>query len=188
MEFVRSAAVYERTGDAVICHEGSRESVISALSSFHYEEQENILPERSARRLSAEFEEKLVCHVLKRGITRLLLPSPVRYAISAVKSVKYIIPGIRSLLSGKLEVSVPDALTVGISIVRGNYDTAGDIVLVPVTEKIELLVREKGSKEIKRHAVTDIIRSATVDVLDPHEREIFVTFLWRTDLAGNRVA
>ena len=35
LEFVRSAAVYERTGDAVICHEGSRESVISALSSFH---------------------------------------------------------------------------------------------------------------------------------------------------------
>lgn len=151
LEFVRSAALYERTGDAVICHEGSRESVISALSSFHYEEQEDILPERSARRLSAEFEEKLVCHVLKRGITRLLLPSPVRYAISAVKSVKYIIPGIRSLLSGKLEVSVLDALTVGISIVRGNYDTAGDIMfLLGTSEILEEWTHKKSVDDLAR--------------------------------------
>ena len=56
-----------------------------------------------------------------------------------------------------------------------------------VTKKIELFLREQRGEEIKRHPVTDVVRSTSVDVLDPHEREVLVTLLRRTDLTGDGV-
>ena len=146
---VRSAAVYMRTADAVICHEGNRTEILSALSSFRYEEQP--LPEHSARQLSAGYEEKLVLHIVKRCITRFLLPAPLRYLNAALKSVKYIIPGIRSLLGGKLEVSVLDALTIGVSLLRRDYDTAGDIMfLLGTSEILEEWTHKKSLDDLAR--------------------------------------
>ena len=37
---VSSAKVYERTGDAVICYDGSRAELIDKLRHFHYEDVE----------------------------------------------------------------------------------------------------------------------------------------------------
>ena len=57
-----------------------------------------------------------------------------------------------------------------------------------MTEKVELLIREKGSEEVKGNTVTDIVRSTSVDILNPNEREILVSLLGRTYLTGHRVA
>ena len=48
---VSSAKVYERTGDAVICYDGSRAELIDKLRHFHYEDMEvpNGLIENSGR-------------------------------------------------------------------------------------------------------------------------------------------
>ena len=68
------------------------------------------------------------------------------------------------------------------------YNPAGNVIVVTIAEKIELLIREEGSEEIERNPVTDEIRGASVDVLDPDEREILVTLLRRTDFSGHCVA
>ena len=65
---------------------------------------------------------------------------------------------------------------------------AGDILLVTVTEEIELLIREKRCEEIERNPVPDELRRAAIDILDAHEREVLVTFLRRTDFSGYGVA
>ena len=41
---VTSAAVYDRTCDAVICYRGPREQVISALARFSYEQAAELAP------------------------------------------------------------------------------------------------------------------------------------------------
>ena len=58
---VSSAKVYERTGDAVICYDGSRAELIDKLRHFHYEDVEvpNGLIENSGRELNASYQEKL---------------------------------------------------------------------------------------------------------------------------------
>lgn len=43
-----------------------------------------------------------------------------------------------------------------------------------VSKKVELLLREKRGKEIKRNPVADVVRSTAVDVVDLYEREVFV--------------
>ena len=56
-----------------------------------------------------------------------------------------------------------------------------------VSEKIELLIREKRSQKIERNPVSDKLRCTSVDEIDLNEREILVAFLRRTDFTSYRV-
>ena len=127
---VKSVKVYDRTGDAVICYAGSRDAMLHALAVFSYARSEELAPEHSSRALNREFEDKLVFTVLRRAGNQLFLPSPIRTAIAIFRSAKYIKAGLTSLLHGRLTVSVLDATAVTVSMVRGDFATAGSVMFM----------------------------------------------------------
>ena len=127
---VTSAAVYDRTCDAVICYRGPREQVISALARFSYEQAAELAPEHSSRTLNREYEEKLVLAVCRRAVSRLFFPAPLRTAMTAVRSVRYIKEGLDCLLRGRVQVPVLDATAVTVSMLRGDFETAGSIMFL----------------------------------------------------------
>ena len=127
---VTSAAVYDRTCDAVICYRGPREQVISALARFSYEQAAELAPEHSSRTLNREYEEKLVLAVCRRAVSRLFFPAPLRTAMTAVRSVRYIKEGLDCLLRGRVQVPVLDAAAVSVSMLRGDFDTASSIMFL----------------------------------------------------------
>ena len=126
----KSVQVYDRTGDAVICYAGSRNAMLHALAVFSYARSEELAPEHSSRALNREFEDKLVFTVLRRAGNQLFLPSPIRIAIAIFRSAKYIKAGLTSLLHGRLTVSVLDATAVTVSMVRGDFATAGSVMFM----------------------------------------------------------
>ena len=126
----KSVQVYDRTGDAVICYAGSRGAMLHALAVFSYARSEGLAPEHSSRALNREFEDKLVFTVLRRAGNQLFLPSPIRTAIAIFRSAKYIKAGLTSLLHGRLTVSVLDATAVTVSMVRGDFATAGSVMFM----------------------------------------------------------
>ena len=126
----KSVQVYDRTGDAVICYAGSRDAMLHALAVFSYARSEELAPEHSSRALNREFEDKLVFTVLRRAGNQLFLPSPIRIAIAIFRSAKYIKAGLTSLLHGRLTVSVLDATAVTVSMVRGDFATAGSVMFM----------------------------------------------------------
>ena len=126
----KSVKVYDRTGDAVICYVGSRDAMLHALAVFSYARSEELAPEHSSRALNREFEDKLVFTVLRRAGNQLFLPSPIRTAIAIFRSAKYIKAGLTSLLHGRLTVSVLDATAVTVSMVRGDFATAGSVMFM----------------------------------------------------------
>ena len=126
----KSVKVYDRTGDAVICYAGSRDAMLHALAVFSYARSEGLAPEHSSRALNREFEDKLVFTVLRRAGNQLFLPSPIRTAIAIFRSAKYIKAGLTSLLHGRLTVSVLDATAVTVSMVRGDFATAGSVMFM----------------------------------------------------------
>ena len=126
----KSVQVYDRTGDAVICYTGSRDAMLHALAVFSYARSEELAPEHSSRALNREFEDKLVFTVLRRAGNQLFLPSPIRTAIAIFRSAKYIKAGLTSLLHGRLTVSVLDATAVTVSMVRGDFATAGSVLFM----------------------------------------------------------
>ena len=65
------------------------------------------------------------------GLARkLFLPAPIRFAYTAVCSVRYLWHGLRSLLHRRLEVEVLDALSIGVSMLRGDFSTAGSVMFL----------------------------------------------------------
>ena len=129
---VSDVAVFDRTQDAIIRYHGDRSSVIAALACFSFRQAESLdlVPEHTSRALNREFEDKLAMAVCRRVINKLFLPMPVTAAIVAVKSLKYIWEGLRALFRGKLTVAVLDATAVTVSVVRGDFNTAGSVMFM----------------------------------------------------------
>ena len=76
------------------------------------------IPERE---LNQEYWDKLVETVIYHYGNKLFLPYSVRACITAVKSVKYLWMGVRTLTKGKIEVPVLDATAIGVSMFHGGY-------------------------------------------------------------------
>ena len=129
---VTEVKVYDRTQDAVVLYAGKRGDVIAALAVFSFPKAEamELVPEHTSRALNREFEDKLVMTVARRCISRLFLPFPVTSALAAIRSVKYIKEGLKALWHGKLSVAVLDATAVTVSIVRGDFSTAGSVMFM----------------------------------------------------------
>lgn len=150
---VSSAKVYERTGDAVICYDGSRAELIDKLRHFHYEDVEvpNGLIENSGRELNASYQEKLIGRVVRRYASRIFLPYPIRACWTTVKSFRYIWKGIKTLAARKIEVPVLDATAIGVSILRGDTETAGSIMfLLGIGELLEEWTHKKSVGDLAR--------------------------------------
>ena len=132
VEGVSSAKVFDRTQDAVIVYESSRQAVIHALAAFSFAaaEANGRVPERTPRALNREFEDKLAMTVMRRVFSRLFLPAPVTTAIALCRSVRYIKEGLSALWHGKLTVAVLDATAVTVSMVRGDFATAGSVMFM----------------------------------------------------------
>ena len=129
---VTEVKVYDRTQDAVVLYAGKRGDIIAALSAFSFPKAEamELVPEHTSRALNREFEDKLVMTVARRCISRLFLPFPVTSALAVIRSVKYIKEGLKALWHGKLSVAVLDATAVTVSIVRGDFSTAGSVMFM----------------------------------------------------------
>ena len=132
VEGVESVKVYDRTQDAVIVYSGARAAVIAALAQFSFSasEAKGLVPEHTSRGLNREFEDKLAMTVMRRMVSKLFLPIPVTTAISIFRSVKYIKEGLKALWHGKLSVAVLDATAVTVSMVRGDFATAGSVMFM----------------------------------------------------------
>ena len=149
--FVKSVKVYDRTGDAVICYSGKRQAVTTALAKFSYEDKDAIalVPEHTGRELDREFENKLINAIALRYARSLLLPAPIRFAVSIFHSLKYIKEALRSLLKGRLEVSVLDATAITVSLLRREQKTAASVMfMLGVGEMLEDWTRKKSVDEL----------------------------------------
>ena len=129
---VTEVKVYDRTQDAVVLYAGRRGDVIAALAAFSFPKAEamELVPEHTSRALNREFEDKLVMTVMRRCISKLFLPFPITSALAVIRSVKYIREGLKALWHGKLSVAVLDATAVTVSIVRGDFSTAGSVMFM----------------------------------------------------------
>ena len=158
-DMITSAKVQNRTGDFTICYKGDREKVIKLLQTFRYEEVD--IPENyaqnSGRELNQEYWDKLVETVIYHYGNKLFLPYSVRACITAVKSVKYLWMGVRTLAKGKIEVPVLDATAIGVSMFRGDIATAGSVMfLLGFGEILEDWTHKKS--------VDDLARSMSLNV------------------------
>ena len=112
----------------------------------------------------------------------MLLPNPVRKTWLTLKALQYIGKGIRCLARMKIEVPVLDATAIGVSVLRGDFKTAGSVMfLLGIGELLEEWTHKKS--------VGDLARSMSLNIkkvwLKRDEQEILVPVL--DILPGDRV-
>lgn len=165
--------VYERTADAVIYYTGDREELIHGLKQFHFEKADvpdNVISS-SGRDLNSAYREKLITKTLLHYGGKLLLPNPVRKTWLTLKALQYIGKGIRCPARMKIEVPVLDATAIGVSVLRGDFKTAGSVMfLLGIGELLEEWTHKKS--------VGDLARSMSLNIkkvwLKRDEQEILV--------------
>ncbi len=154
---VTQAKVDERTGNAVIRYKPGRdaqpcterEQLLRSLAGFDFETTQISAPDHSSRALSRSYEDRMFFHVVRRVINRVLLPVPVRQILTVIRSVPYFVKAVRSLAAGKLEVSVLDAASIAVSMLRGEFDTAGSVMfLLKVGDIIEEWTHRKSVEDL----------------------------------------
>ena len=150
---ISKVTVYVKTQDVAVVYTGSREELMRMLSRFSYETAQvsESLLENSGRELNEEYKEKLINSVVLRAMNKMFLPYPVRFAVTTLKSVKYIYHGVRTLMKGKLEVPVLDATAIGVSMLRGDINTAGSTMfLLGIGEILEEWTHKKSVNDLAR--------------------------------------
>ena len=149
---VRTAAVYERTCDVVIVYTESRAGIVRGLAAFRFDTEALAeVPANSPRAVNREYQEKLVNMTIFHFARKLFLPAPLRMVYTLVRSVPYIFRGLRCVFRRKLEVEVLDALSIGVSMLRGDFATAGSVMfLLRLGELLEEWTRKKSLGDLAR--------------------------------------
>lgn len=172
---ITGISVYERTADVVLRYAGSRSELLHQLSTCSFEQVmalNEVVPFESGRELNQEYKEKLIRKVLLRVGRKLFLPVPVQTAITTIQSIRYLYQGLRVLAAKKLEVEVLDATAIGVSLLRGDFDTASSVMfLLGIGELLEEWTRKKSVGDLARSMSLNIDRVWQVtdgaDVLVP---------------------
>lgn len=166
--------VYDRTADAVIEYVGDREQIIELLRHFHYESANvpQTVIKTSGRELNNSYQEKLIGSVVWHYSKKLLLPLPIRTALTIGRSVKYIGIGLKCLLQRKIEVPVLDATAITVSLVTKDFSTASSIMfLLGIGELLEEWTHKKSVDDLARSMSLNVSK---VWLRTPENQEILV--------------
>ena len=123
-----------------------RDSVLAAVSSLDrsYFEGES---------MPSSVEEKSPAEELKSLLSRValnrFLPLSLRSFLCTIRYTPYLLSGIKSLFEKKFDVSVLDASAIGVSILFGDFKTAGAIMsLLRLGDIIESWTRERSKRDL----------------------------------------
>lgn len=168
------AAVYERTGDVVITYTGRRSAAIAVLAGYKFDvaEYDALVTSADSRRLNREYQDKMFDLVAGRCLRKLFLPAPLDAAYTAFRSIRFLWKGVRCVLSRRLEVEVLDALSIGVSLLRGDFGTAGSVMfLLNLGSLLEEWTRKKSLDDLARSMALNVdkvwVRSQGAEVLVP---------------------
>ena len=168
------AAVYERTGDVVITYTGKRTAAIAILAGYKFDvaEYDALVTSADSRRLNREYQDKMFDLVAGRCLRKLFLPAPLDAAYTAFRSIRFLWKGVRCVLSRRLEVEVLDALSIGVSLLRGDFGTAGSVMfLLNLGSLLEEWTRKKSLDDLARSMALNVdkvwVRSQGTEVLVP---------------------
>ena len=146
---VVDAAVSHRTGSVLITFDApEREAILTAVSLLDRGLYGGVEGADELRRERPNWE--VVASFFGGVVTRMLLPRPIRAALTFFRALPVIGQGFRSLFSeGELNVSVLDASAVGISMLRRDFGTASVVTtLLALWAMLERMTRKISRKSL----------------------------------------
>ena len=166
------AFVHERTRCAIVEYRGPQADILLAFSRFSYQ-MDGLHPLiSSSRALNRTYEEKLVGMAAAKAVSVLFFSAPLQIAYTVWKAVPHLFRGLRCLLRGQMVVEVLDALSIGISLLRGDFSTASSVrFLLGLGELLEEWTHKKSVSDLAQCMSLNIdrvwLRTPQGDALTP---------------------
>lgn len=146
---VSYAAVHERTRCAVVEYQGPQADILQVFREFSYQMEGLRSSLSGVRELNRNYAERLTGMVAAKVASALFLPAPLRAAYTIWKSAPYLFRGVRCLLRGHMYAEVLDALSIGISLIRGDFATASSVrFLLGLGELLEEWTHKKSVSDL----------------------------------------
>ena len=171
---VSQATVHERTCCAVICYQGDRKELITAISRFSYQAKgmDALVPIHSRRELNRTYQEKLVSMTAFKFLRRLYLPAPLNAIYTVWRGIPYVWRAMKCVAKRKMKVELLDGVSIGISLVRQDFGTAGSVMfLLRLGELLEEWTRKKSMDDLARCMSLNIdrvwLKTGDEEVLTP---------------------
>ena len=159
---VLQADVHERTCCAVVTFRGDcREQLLSSLRRFSYSDKavQAFSGIQSGRAINRAYQEKLVGLVCGKAARSLFLPAPLQAAWAVVTAVPYVLRGLGCLIRRQMHVELLDGLSIGISLVRRDFGTAGSVMfLLRLGELLEEWTHKRSVDNLARSMSLNIDR------------------------------
>ncbi|NMW84947.1 heavy metal translocating P-type ATPase [Peptoniphilus sp. AGMB00490] len=114
-------------------------------------------------------EDRELFHILRDAMYRRIffahiLPMPLRPIGILIRAIPYIKAGLRSLKNRKLDVAILDATAIGISILDGEFNDAGNIMfLLGLGEELEDYTLKKSKEDLAQSLKLNIEKVFVVD-------------------------
>lgn len=150
---LQRVVVHERTCCVILWYaEENRSAALQALAAFTWKKASSLtLTEESTRTLTRSFQEKLVAKVLWKAACSLFLPKPLQIARIIWHAIPFLRRGLSCLLHRSLKVELLDGISLGISLFRRDFGTAGAVMfLLELGELLEEWTRKKSVADLAR--------------------------------------
>lgn len=176
VEGVEEARVSPANGGILIIYQGSqaRDAAIAVVDGLNVLSLPTAASDTSIAMVQEndEFHRKLITMVGGRVLRKLLLPYQVRVVLTVLKSVKFIVKGLKHLLRGQLTVEVLDATAIFASMMQGQFSSASSVMfLLSLSD-----VLQEHTNARTRLALTDslMIRAEKVWAVDEQGKDVEV--------------
>jgi heavy metal translocating P-type ATPase len=150
---LQRVVVHERTCCVILWYaEENRSAALQTLAAFTWEKASSLtLTGESSRALNRAFQEKLVAKVLCKAACSLFLPKPLQIARIFWHAIPFLRRGLFCFLHRSLKVELLDGISLGISLFRRDFGTAGAVMfLLELGELLEEWTRKKSVADLAR--------------------------------------
>jgi len=154
LEYVRYVEAHYKNGSLLLVFdENYKNEVFGYLKSYDLSTLQNReIPKNCSQNLQVldqSFKHELIKIFAKRYAVKLFLPNVVGKGIAIYKALAYFKAGIASLGNKRIDVPVLDATSIGVSLLRKEFNTASNIMLMlKISELLEDYTRQKVTLQL----------------------------------------
>ena len=174
LALVDEAVFHERTGCAVILYSGSKAELLAAVRKLQWYKPEKVhkTEAESPRVLNRHYQSEFYNMIAWKAVRDFALPAPLRAVYTCARAVPYLWRALRCLWHREWKVELLDGLSIGCSLLRRSYSTAGSVMfLLQFSDLLEEWTHKRSVEGLARsmnlHVDKVWLRSESGEVLVP---------------------
>ncbi len=129
---VSEAVFHERTGCAVLLYTGSKAELLAAVRALQWQKPKKIqqTEAESPRVLNRHYQSEFYNMIAWKAVRDMAFPKPLQAVYTCVRALPYLWRALRCLWRHEWKVELLDGLSIGCSLLRRSYSTAGSVMFL----------------------------------------------------------